>query len=202
MEMPKLPEIIESPSSGDDLRFKETKSDAGDDKAFKNDAGDDKAFKNDAGDDKAFKNDAGDDKAFMESLEEKDSSANDAKDSEKTEKKGGSYDEVKENSDSATHEVHHMPADGAYKESELSYGDKPAIKMEKEDHKKTASYGNSKEAQEYRQKQKELIEQGKFEEAVQMDIDDIKEKFPDGRYDNAIAEMKEYIAKLKEEGRV
>ena len=118
---------------------------------------------------------------------------------EKPEKQGGSYAEVKENSDGSTHEVHHMPADSA---SELPRGDGPAIKMEKEDHRETASWGLSKEAQEYRQKQKELIEQGKFSEAFEMDVADIKEKFPDGRYDEAIAEAREYVKKLEEEGRV
>jgi hypothetical protein len=34
-----------------------------------------------------------------------------------------------------------------------------------------------------------------------MDIDDIHEKFGD-KYDDAIAEMREYVDKLKEEGRV
>jgi hypothetical protein len=47
-----------------------------------------------------------------------------------------------------------------------------------------------------------LIEQGKFLEAFEMDVADIKEKFPDGRYDDAIAEAKEYVKKLEEEGRV
>jgi hypothetical protein len=73
--------------------------------------------------------------------------------------------------------------------------------MDKEDHRQTASCGNSKEAQEYRAKQKELINQGKFREALQMDIDDIHEKFGD-KYDDAIAEMEEYVKKLEEEGRV
>lgn len=113
------------------------------------------------------------------------------------EKKGGSYAEVKETSDE-NHEVHHMPAKSA---SELPESDGPAIKMEKEDHRQTASCGNSKEAQEYRQRQKELIEQGKFREAFQMDVDDIREKFGD-KYDDAIAEAEKHVKKLEEEGRV
>jgi hypothetical protein len=114
------------------------------------------------------------------------------------EKKGGSYAEVKETSDGAKSEVHHMPADSA---TDLDRDDGPAIKMDKEDHRQTASCGNSKEAQEYRAKQKELIEQGKFREALQMDIDDIHEKFGD-KYNDAIEEMKEYVEKLEEEDRV
>ena len=114
------------------------------------------------------------------------------------EKKGGSYRDVKKTSDGETHEVHHMPADST---SNLERDDGPAIKMEKEDHRQTASYGISREAREYREKQKELIEQGKFREALQMDIDDLHEKFGD-KYDDAIAEMLEYVDQLEKEGKI
>lgn len=113
-------------------------------------------------------------------------------------KHGGSYKDVKKDSDGETSEVHHMPADSA---SNLDRNDGPAIKMDKEDHKETASCGNSKEAQEYRAKQRELIEQGKFREALQMDIDDIREKFAD-KYDDAIAELLEYVDQLEAEGKI
>ena len=85
------------------------------------------------------------------------------------------------------HEVHHMPSDSV---NGLERNDGPAIVMEKADHRQTASCGNSLEAREYRAKQKELIDQGRFGEAMQMDIDDIHEKFGD-KYDNAIAQMQE-----------
>ena len=114
---------------------------------------------------------------------------------EKPEYKGGSYSEVKKDCDSSTREVHHMPADSA---SDVPREDGPAIEMDKEDHKKTASHGNSKEAREYRQKQKELIEQGKFREAFEMDVADIREKFGD-KYDKAIAEAEKQVTKLEEE---
>lgn len=119
-------------------------------------------------------------------------------DNELEEKKGGSYRDVKKTSDGETHEVHHMPADSV---SNLERDDGPAIKMDKEDHRQTASCGSSKEAREYREKQKELIEQGKFREALQMDIDDLHEKFSD-KYDDAIAEMLDYIDQLEEEGKI
>lgn len=138
------------------------------------------------------KNDAG------ESSDEKERDADIEEDDEPKEKKGGSYRDVKKTSDGETHEVHHMPADSA---SNLETDDGPAIKMEKEDHRQTASCGNSKEAREYRAAQKELIEQGKFREALQMDIDDIHEKFGD-KYDDAIAEMLEYVDKLEAEGKI
>lgn len=114
------------------------------------------------------------------------------------EKKGGSYRDVKKPSDGDTHEVHHMPADSA---TDLDRDDGPAIKMEKDDHRQTASCGNSKEAREYRERQRELIEQGKFREALQMDIDDIREKFGD-KYDEAIDEMLDYVDELEKEGKI
>ena len=117
---------------------------------------------------------------------------------EPQEKKGGSYRDVKKTSDDETHEVHHMPSDSA---SNLERDDGPAIKMEKDDHRQTASCGSSREAREYREKQKELVEQGKFREALQMDIDDIREKFGD-KYDDAIAEMLDYVEQLEQEGKI
>ena len=113
-------------------------------------------------------------------------------------KKGGSYRDVRKTNDGETHEVHHMPADSA---SNLERDDGAAIKMEKEDHRQTASCGSSREAREYRENQKKLIEQGKFREALQMDIDDIHEKFGD-KYDEAIAELLDYVDKLEEEGKI
>ncbi len=127
-----------------------------------------------------------------------DSLSNVESDKIKPEKKGGSYGEVYKKGEGSTTEVHHIPADSS---SPLERKDGPAIKMEKKDHEQTTSYGSSKEAQEYREAQKELIEQGKFEEAVQMDIDDIHERFGD-KYDDAIAEMQEYIEKIKAEGKI
>lgn len=115
-----------------------------------------------------------------------------------SEKKGGSYKEVFKEGEGDKYEVHHMPADNA---SNLERNDGPAIKMEKEDHRQTASCGNSKEAREYRAAQKELIDQGKFREALQMDIDDIHEKFGD-KYDDAINEMLEYVDELEQEGKI
>lgn len=93
---------------------------------------------------------------------------------------------------------HHIPANST---TELPYGDGPCISMDKEDHEKTASYGASNDAKKYRAEQKELIDQGKFGDALQMDIDDIRGKFGD-KYDQAIAEAQEYYKKLKEEGRI
>ena len=126
------------------------------------------------------------------STEEKDNKDGDV------EKKGGRYGDVFKNGEGEEYEVHHMPANNV---NGLELNDGPAIKMDKEDHRETASCGNSKEAREYRAKQKELIEEGKFREALQMDIDDIHEKFED-KYDDAISEMLEYVDKIEGEGKI
>ena len=102
---------------------------------------------------------------------------------------GGSYAEVKKYSNGETHEVHHMPADSV---SNIDREKGPAIKMEKADHRQTASYGNSKEAQEYRAAQKELIANGDFQKAFEMDIKDITSKFGD-KYSAALVEVGAYV---------
>lgn len=116
----------------------------------------------------------------------------------KHEVQGGSYSDVKKNSNGETHEVHHMPADSV---SSLEREDGPAIKMEKIDHRQTASCGSSKEAREYQAAQKGLIDIGKFREAVQMDINDIHDKFG-SKYDDAITEMLKYVDKLEMEDKI
>ena len=114
---------------------------------------------------------------------------------------GGSYkdvrDSVKKNG-LENKEVHHMPADSI---SDLSTPEGPAIEMDKEDHRLTASFGFSKEAQEYRAYQKESIEKGNFKEAMQMDIKDIQQNFGD-KYDAHIEQMLKYVDKLEKEGKI
>ncbi len=81
---------------------------------------------------------------------------------------------------------HHMPAKSV---SPLSTEEGPAIVVDNFlDHYKTSSWGNSKKAQEYRKQQKQLINEGKFDEAQQMDIQDLKEKFGD-KYDEHVKQM-------------
>ena len=100
---------------------------------------------------------------------------------------GGRYgDLTKENHDGK--ELHHSPADSA---SPLEKNDGPAVVMDEADHRKTASCGNSKEAREYREKQKELIEQGKFEQAMRMDYKDLHSKFGN-KYDAAFFKAYNY----------
>lgn len=114
------------------------------------------------------------------------------------EKSGGSYGELYREGEGDKYEIHHMPADSI---SHLERNEGPAIRMDKADHRETASCGNSREAREYRAEQKNLVEQGKFREAMQMDIDDIRDKFGD-KYDTGIGQMCEYVDKLEAEGKL
>ena len=82
-------------------------------------------------------------------------------------------------------ERHHVPADSV---STKSHRSGPAIEMDIEDHYKTASWGRSREAKAYRERQRELIGSGRIDDAIQMDIDDVIGQWP-GKYDEAILEM-------------
>jgi hypothetical protein len=85
-----------------------------------------------------------------------------------------------------------MPADSV---SPYSKGNGPGVRMETKDHMKTKSWGSSKKSKEDRAKQKVLIEQGKFREAQQMDIDDLRSQFGN-KYDKGIEQMKNYTNDL------
>lgn len=117
---------------------------------------------------------------------------------EKASCQGGRYRDVKNNNDTEGKEVHHMPADCA---SHLERDNGPAILMDAKDHRQTASCGGSREARAYQAKQKELIENGKFHEAFEMDVKDLQSKFGD-KYDGAIAEARAYVNKLEQEGKI
>jgi filamentous hemagglutinin len=93
---------------------------------------------------------------------------------------------------------HHCPAKSCYKDAQISSQDGPAVKLDPPDHRRTASYGSSPDAKEYRALQKELVDQGRVREAVQMDIDDLRRKFGD-KYESAIKQMQTYLDTLDPE---
>jgi hypothetical protein len=88
-------------------------------------------------------------------------------------------------------ERHHMPAASV---SPLSYRNGPVIRMDRADHRATASCGSSKGAKAYRARQKRLIDQGHFLAAQQMDIDDVRAKFG-SKYDDAIHQTLKYTSR-------
>lgn len=111
---------------------------------------------------------------------------------------GGRYADLKKTSDSSKEQVHHIPADSA---SPLSKSDGVAIKMDISDHKKTASFDNKPGSRAYRKTQARLISEGKFQEAFNMDVADIKAKFP-GKYDDFIKQAQSYLNELIKGGKV
>ena len=112
-------------------------------------------------------------------------------------KKGGAHrDTSKPRNDGL--DSHHCPAKNCYKGAPISSSSGPAVKMEPSDHSKTASYGSGKAAKEYRERQRKLLDQGKLDEAIKMDIDDIRSKFGN-KYDDAIKQMKDYAKTLNPE---
>jgi|TergutMp193P3_1026864.scaffolds.fasta_scaffold02336_4 filamentous hemagglutinin len=104
-------------------------------------------------------------------------------------------------------DVHHIPSRESIENSKLYYvnggklddGNTPAIIMDWGDHQITGSYGASAEANEYRNKQKELINNGKFIEAQKMDIDDIQKNFG-SRYDSYIEQAVAHTKYLQNNG--
>lgn len=60
--------------------------------------------------------------------------------------------------------------------------------MEKADHQLTSSWGNSAASQAWRAQQKALIEAGRFDDAILMDIADIQRLF-ESKYDDAILQL-------------
>jgi hypothetical protein len=100
-------------------------------------------------------------------------------------------------------EVHHLPSREAIEASnlydaaggKLDDGNPPAILMDYEDHRLTASCGSGEAAQRYRAKQTALLNAGKFDEAQRMDFDDLHQHFGD-KYDAYIAQVIEHTRNL------
>jgi RHS repeat-associated protein len=100
-------------------------------------------------------------------------------------RKGGRYKDIAANGG----EVHHTPAKSI---SWLSEGDGPSIWMEKLDHQETASWGPGPSRDAYREAQHLLVEQGLWEDAITMDIQDIRGKFGK-KYDEGLLQMVESL---------
>ncbi len=109
---------------------------------------------------------------------------------------GGAYNTVKATSSGEYTEVNDIPSHYSLStDSTRSQTNGPSIKMTKEDHWQTASWGSSNEAKQYREVQKALIDKGDYRAAIQMDIDDIHLKFGD-KYDKHIEQMLEYAKSI------
>ncbi|MFE7597461.1 DUF6531 domain-containing protein [Streptomyces sp. NPDC057494] len=94
-------------------------------------------------------------------------------------------------------EINHIPAKDSYshldqagfrKTKSGGAGMGPAIRMEYDDHRGVTSTGSSKESDQWRADQRALIDQGRWDEAMMMDINEIRELYGD-KYDTHIADM-------------
>lgn len=72
----------------------------------------------------------------------------------------------------------------------LGYDRGPAIRMDKVDHRQVWSTGQGSrpEPKAWLMMQRELVDSGRIDEAMQNDINDIVTRFP-GKYNNAIGDM-------------
>lgn len=115
---------------------------------------------------------------------------------------GGSYGSI---TSAMNGHRHHCFSDWVYSQTTVnrydSYGNvigtvsasysAPVVLLTPEDHYLTASYGSTPAATAYRNTQLSLVQQGKYLEAMQMDINNIRSNFGD-RYNIAIDEMWNY----------
>lgn len=112
---------------------------------------------------------------------------------------GGNYSQLrKKYAGNRDIEIHHTPANSI---SPLSKSKGPCIAVEKQDHKKTKSYKNSLEAQQFRQEQKELIKQGHFLSAEIMDFTNLILTFRE-KYARAMLEKLKYDKELYDKGEI
>ncbi|MCF6252058.1 MAG: hypothetical protein L3J75_12420 [Methylococcaceae bacterium] len=105
---------------------------------------------------------------------------------------GGRHRDTKIDGNKNGTQSHHPIADDV---SDIATNDAPAIRMETDDHVyRTGNWGSRKSSKRFRAKQKELIEQGKHDEAYKMGVDDIKDQNP-GKYDTHIEQMENSFPK-------
>ena len=113
-------------------------------------------------------------------------------------RKGGGYSGVRNSNVGG--EVNHIPAWNSIElaaemnptlQNLPTHGTTPSIHMDKPEHRAMSTTGSSIEAKQWRNKQAELISQGKFAEAMEMDIDETISKYGK-KYDEHINEMIDY----------
>ena len=111
---------------------------------------------------------------------------------------GGRYDYVKYCTDGSIYDVHHIISAEALKATGLlSYNTAPCIRMLKSDHKETKSYGHLNSSKIYRNRQIELIQQGRIKEVILEEINTIRLLFC-SLYDREIKEMLTFVNKLED----
>ncbi|QLJ02876.1 RHS repeat protein [Streptomyces sp. NEAU-sy36] len=107
-------------------------------------------------------------------------------------------DKNKKRINPADQEINHIPAKASYAHLDMpgfrtsknggGAGMGPAIRMDAEDHRDLTSTGSSKESEQWRAKQRKLIDAGRWDMAMKMDIDEIRELYGN-KYDTHIKDM-------------
>lgn len=107
-------------------------------------------------------------------------------------------DENKDRINPVDQEINHIPAKASYSHLDMpgfrtnknggGAGMGPAIRMDAEDHRDLTSTGSSHESEQWRAKQRALIDAGRWDQAMKMDIDEIRELYGD-KYDTHIKDM-------------
>lgn len=117
---------------------------------------------------------------------------------------GGSYKEVKASHPKGKHDyhAHHVIAHKSYEGVlGITKDEGPAIRMTSTDHRKTASNDNGADGEAWRDKQKELLKQGKIDQAWNNEVADIR-KHCGTKYDQHIKQAEKQMLKLDKEGKI
>ncbi|MCA2627997.1 MULTISPECIES: hypothetical protein [unclassified Microcystis] len=111
-------------------------------------------------------------------------------------KQGGYYKAVRKANRGG--EVNHIPAYKSYEGIVPLNRDKGiAIWMTEADHRKTATWGSHSSAQKFRAEQRNLINKGQFEQALLMDIKDIRSQFGSKYNKGMLQALKHYKTKVR-----
>lgn len=111
-------------------------------------------------------------------------------------KQGGYYRAVRKANRGG--EVNHIPAYKSYEGIVPLNRDKGiAIWMTEADHRKTATWGSHSSAQKFRAEQRNLINKGQFEQALLMDIKDIRSQFGSKYNKGMLQALKHYKTKVR-----
>jgi len=120
---------------------------------------------------------------------------------------GGYYGELRQEiskipNSGGRFEVHHIPSNEAvFGSTRWPNGNvQPAIIMDKADHLRTASNGSSASATAFRRQQQTLIEQGKFLEAFEMDVNNLRSLGLYNKYRPGIDQTRRHIQDLMSQG--
>lgn len=107
-------------------------------------------------------------------------------------------DKKKQRTNPVEQEINHIPAKASCAHLDITgfrtdktgggAGMGPAIRMDCDDHRKPTSTGSSKRSERWRAKQRVFIDAGRWDNAMKMDIDEIRKLYGD-KYDSHIKDM-------------